>query len=689
MTDHSQRKLTFAGMLVALGVVYGDIGTSPLYVMKAIVGGNGGLATISPDFIYGALSLVFWTLTLITTIKYVLFVLRADNNGEGGVFSLYSLIRNVAPWLVVPALIGGATTLADGILTPAVTVTSAVEGLKGIPAYINYFGPSQTTVVLITITIICVLFMIQRSGTEIIGRLFGPIMLLWFTMLGVLGFMNIAGNLDIFRAFSPVYGIKLLFSANNKAGFLILGSVFLATTGAEALYADLGHVGRKNIYGTWPWVKITLLLNYFGQGAWLLRVKDNPGLQKIEDMNPFFEMMPPGFRIFGVVFATTAAIIASQALITGSYTIVSEAIKLNMMPRLKINYPAKSKGQLYIPLVNTTLWILCIGVVLFFRSSGRMESAYGLAITISMLMTTILLYNFLIKMKVMKWIAMSMAVVFGTIEMIFTISSASKFLHGGYITVIISLFILSLMALWQRAKVIERKVSKAVQLADYLEQLGQLRVDQQVPEYATNLVYLTSKFSPGLVNDEIMYSILDKRPKRAETYWFINVQVTDQAQTLAYSVENFNTDYVFKVDLLLGFNIEPKVSTYLKQIVSDLIESGELKEQRRTYSLSREHRDVGDFCFVLTHKELPTDTDLSFIDQLIMQIKLSIQKFTVSPMTWFGLEFTDVKIENVPLRLSATTPYHLTRIPVVDESKANEVYNVKRREQEKARSRFF
>jgi KUP system potassium uptake protein len=676
-------------MLVALGVVYGDIGTSPLYVMKAIVNGNGGLATISTDFIYGALSLVFWTLTLITTIKYVFFVLRADNNGEGGVFSLYSLIRNVAPWLVVPALIGGATTLADGILTPAVTVTSAVEGLKGIPAYVDYFGTSQSTVILITVSIICVLFMIQRSGTEIIGRLFGPIMLLWFAMLAIIGVMNIPSNLEIFKALSPVYGIKLLFSSTNKAGFLILGSVFLATTGAEALYADLGHVGRKNIYGTWPWVKVALLLNYFGQGAWLLNVKDNPVLQNTEDMNPFFEMMPASLRIIGVIFATTAAIIASQALITGSYTIVSEAIKLNMMPRLKINYPAKSKGQLYIPLVNSTLWILCIGVVLFFRSSSRMESAYGLAITISMLMTTILLYTYLVKMKISKWIAVPLAVGFSLIELVFTISSASKFLHGGYITVIISLLILSLMALWQRAKVIERTVTRAVNLNDHLEQLDKLRLDQTVPEYATNLVYLTSKFSPGLINDEIIYSILDKRPKRAQTYWFINVQVTDQAQTLAYSVENFDTDYIFKVDLLLGFNIKPKVSSFLRQIVGDLIDAGKLKEQRRPYSISGKNADVGDFCFVLTHKELPSDTDLQFLDQLIMRIKLNIQKFTVSPVTWFGLEFTDVKIENVPLRLEAMTPNRLIQIPVVDESKTSEVYNIKRREQEKARSRFF
>lgn len=325
-----KKKLTIGGLFITLGVVYGDIGTSPLYVMKALIHGNDGLANISDEFIYGSLSLVFWTLTLLTTIKYVSIALRADNHGEGGIFSLYTLIRKKAKWLIVPAMIGGATLLADGILTPAVTVTTAVEGLRGIPSYIEHFGSSQNTVLLITIIIISFLFMIQRFGTEVIGRLFGPIMFLWFLMLAVLGVLNTLGNWDILRSLSPYYGIKLLLSEENKSGFLILGSIFLATTGAEALYSDLGHVGRKNIYASWPFVKLSLLLNYFGQGAWLLSVKDKPSFQHIEEINPFFEMMPASFRIIGVVFATLAAIIASQALISGSYTLVSEAIKLNL-----------------------------------------------------------------------------------------------------------------------------------------------------------------------------------------------------------------------------------------------------------------------------------------------------------------------------------------------------------------------
>lgn len=654
--------LSAAGMLVAIGVVYGDIGTSPLYVMQAIISGNGGLSSVSPEFIYGALSLVVWTLTLITTIKYVIIVLRADNHGEGGVFSLYSLVRQVAPWLVIPAIIGGATTLADGILTPAVTVTSAVEGLKGIPAYIQLFGPSQTTVVGITIGIICFLFLIQRSGTDTIGKLFGPIMLIWFGMLAVIGLMNIGDNLAIFKALSPVYGIRFLFSATNKAGVMLLGSVFLATTGAEALYADLGHVGRVNIYGTWPWIKIALILNYFGQGAWLLRMKDDPALLSLDTLNPFFAMMPIDFRIIGVLLATAAAIIASQALITGSYSIVSEAIMLDLMPRLKIVYPAKTKGQLYIPIINATLWILCLGVVLFFRSSEKMESAYGLAITVSMLMTTILLYHYLIHLHLSKYFAIPIALIFAVIELAFTLSSLTKFLHGGYVTVILALSILSLMVVWWRSKQIERSVMKTAKLENFIEQLGKLRDDHQYPVYATNLVYLTSKSEPGLINDEILFSILDKRPKRADIYWFINVQVINEPQALTYSVENYGTDYVFKINLWIGFNVKPLVGTYLRQIVDDLMEAGELKHQHRTYSTSLTHMDVGDFCFILLRKELPTDTALRTLDQFIMRIKYVVQKWTVSPIDWFGLEFTDVKMEYIPVHLESSMPEKPMRI---------------------------
>ena len=657
-----KKKLTIGGLFITLGVVYGDIGTSPLYVMKALIHGNDGLANISDEFIYGSLSLVFWTLTLLTTIKYVSIALRADNHGEGGIFSLYTLIRKKAKWLIVPAMIGGATLLADGILTPAVTVTTAVEGLRGIPSYIEHFGSSQNTVLLITIIIISFLFMIQRFGTEVIGRLFGPIMFLWFLMLAVLGVLNTLGNWDILRSLSPYYGIKLLLSEENKSGFLILGSIFLATTGAEALYSDLGHVGRKNIYASWPFVKLSLLLNYFGQGAWLLSVKDKPSFQHIEEINPFFEMMPASFRIIGVVFATLAAIIASQALISGSYTLVSEAIKLNLWPRLQIIYPTNTKGQLYIPVINSILWAACIGVVLYFRTSEHMEAAYGLAITITMLMTTILLYNYLIYRNVSHFISLIVLFFFGGLETMFFLSSATKLFHGGFVTVLIALIILSIMVIWHKAYVIEHNVAKEVSLVDHVSRLEAVKADYSIPLYATNLVYLTSKSRPGKVDSEVMYSIFDKQPKRAEVYWFINVEVTDEPRTMEYVVENFGTDSVIKVKLRLGFRMEQKISTYMRQVVIDLMKSGDINKQPQKWSINEFNRNVGDFCFVIVREELSTDTELSALNRFIMQTKLSIKKLAVSPVKWFGLEYTDVKIEHVPLLLGKRKRTRLKRV---------------------------
>ncbi|WP_407371615.1 KUP/HAK/KT family potassium transporter [Carnobacterium sp.] len=662
LTTKQKKSLSISGLLVTLGVVYGDIGTSPLYVMKALIEGNGGLVSVTDEFVYGALSLVFWTLTLLTTIKYVMIALRADNHGEGGIFSLYALIRKKAVWLIIPAIIGGAALLADGILTPAVTVTTAIEGLRTIPAYVAFFGTGQETVIMITLVVITFLFLIQRFGTELIGKFFGPLMFLWFFMIGTIGLVNVVGNFDIFRSLSPVYGIKFLFSENNKAGFLILGSVFLATTGAEALYSDLGHVGRKNIYLTWPYVKICLLLSYLGQGAWLLDVKDNEQLQAIKGFNPFFEIMPDWFRMVGVTAATLAAIIASQALISGSYTLVSEAIKLKLLPRLKTIYPSSSKGQLYIPVVNTILWLSCLGVVLYFRNSEHMEAAYGLAITITMLMTTILLFNYLIVKKVPKVLAGMMIIFFGVLEVIFFISSISKFFHGGFVTIIIAATILMVMVIWHKANQIEQNIVREVSLLDYKDQLSKLRVEESIPYYATNLVYLTSKETAGMIDNEIIYSIFDKQPKRAAIYWFVNVLVTDEPRTMEYTVETFETDFIIKVQLRLGFRVPQQVSTYLRQIIIDLMADGTIEKQPQHWATNNFNQDIGDFCFVLVREELSVDSELSRRGHFIMSVKLAIKKVSVSPIKWFGLEYTDVKIEHVPLLLGNRKKTKLERV---------------------------
>lgn len=648
MTKESFDTFKISGALIAMGVVYGDIGTSPLYVMKAIIGGNGGLKEVSTTFILGAVSLIFWTLTLLTSIKYVMIALNADNHGEGGIFSLYTLVKKSGKYLLFPAMIGGATLLADGVLTPAVTVTTAIEGLRGIPSFYAVFGDNQHVIVIITMTIIFCLFMIQRLGTQKVGTAFGPIMLAWFTFLGSIGCVNFFKDMSVIRALNPYYAIHILTSSENKAGIFILGSVFLATTGAEALYSDLGHAGRKNIRVSWPYVKLCLVLNYFGQAAWILHVKDDPYYQHMDALNPFFRMMPNGFAVIGVVFATLAAIIASQSLISGSYTLVSEAIKLRLLPRMKIDYPTDQKGQLYIPAVNTLLLIGCLGIVLSFRTSERMESAYGLAITITMLMTTILLLFYLLQRGTPKVVSFVTFLFFGSIESIFFISSATKFFHGGFVAVFIALIILSIMLIWHRGNIIQEESSDRVSLYDFKDQLKELRQDKDIPQYQTNIVFLTSKIKGHQVGNEIMYSILDKKPKRAKVYWFVNVFVTDEPYTKEYYVDMMGTDYIVNVQLRLGFRVNQEVNVYLRQIVNDLMKEGKLPEQPQKYSIF-EGRHVGDFAFVLIREELTRVTELSTIDTLVMQAKLAIKKIAFDPARWFGLEYSDVMVEHVPL----------------------------------------
>lgn len=653
-------KLTLAGILVTLGVVYGDIGTSPLYVMRSVIHNNGGLQSVSEDFILGTLSLVFWTLTILTTIKYVLITLKADNKGEGGIFSLFTLVRKQAKWLIIPAMIGGSALLADGMLTPAVTVTSAVEGLQLIPSFNNLFGDNQNNIVIIVICIITILFFIQHFGTDFIGKLFGPIMLLWFCSLAFFGIINLCNDWTLLRAFSPHYAIKVLFSDENKLGFFILGGIFLSSTGAEALYSDLGHVGKRNIYLTWPFVKICLLINYFGQGAWILAAKNNPSFSAIEDLNPFFQMIPKPLLMFGIIISTLAAIIASQALISGSFTLVSEAIKLNLFPRLHTLYPSHSKGQLYIPSINRILWVVCIGIVLYFKSSESMEAAYGLAITVTMLMTSILLFNYLLKKKIPFIISLTIFVFFTTFEFSFFIANVVKFTHGGFVAVLIAFIILSVMYIWIKSYYIKMGLLENVRISDYKEQLNNLRKDDARPKFATNLVYLTNSYSSKKVEKKIMYSILDKRPKKADVYWFVHISVTDEPYQADYTVDTFGTSYIVKVQLNLGFRVEQNLNVFLRQISTELVESGEIELQSRTYTTIK-NRIVGDFRFILIQEQLSQESKLNLWESIILKLNLFIKKFTVSPSKWFGLDTSDVYIEKVPLFLGYSNPTILKR----------------------------
>ncbi len=644
----NKQKFKFGLFLVTIGIVYGDIGTSPMYVMKSILEGNGGITQVDESFIIGSLSLVIWTITLLTTFKYVLIAMKADNHGEGGIFSLYSLVRACGKWLIFPAMLGGAALLADGVLTPAVTVTTAVEGLRSIGSMDRFLGEGQTKVVVITLLIISVLFLAQRAGTSKIGKAFGPVMLTWFGFLGVVGVLKILALPTVLRAFNPLYAVQVLLSPNNKAGFMILGSVFLATTGAEALYSDMGHVGRENVYFSWPLVKICLILNYLGQGAWILLNKGDAALAAIEDLNPFFLMLPQMLRPFAVILGAMAAIIASQALITGSYTLVSEAILLDLLPHLEIRYPADTKGQLYIPKVNNILWIGCCLVVLYFRSGARMESAYGLAITVTMLMTTVLLSIYLLRVRKKRILAVLVLLVFASIEAVFFLSSLGKFMHGGYVTVILTLLLLWLMIVWHRGTQLEHRYSTRLKLRDYVSNLESLNKDTAIPMLCNNLVYLGSNNDTEYVDRDILYSILDKDPKRAQAYWFVSVNVLNEPDTMEYRVDTLGTDFIFRVRLDLGFKCSPRVNVYLRQIVQDLQATGELPEQDKKYSIYGKST-VGTFKFCMIRKSVTPKTELSAFDEFILNTKYLIRRMAGSKEQWYGLDTSSLIAENVPL----------------------------------------
>lgn len=641
-------KISAAMFLVTIGIVYGDIGTSPMYVMKSILEGNGGIGGVDRDFIIGSLSLVIWTITLLTTVKYVLIAMKADNHGEGGIFSLFALVRNNGKWLIIPTILGGAALLADGVLTPAVTVTTAVEGLRSIERMNLLLGPSQNKVVLITLIIIALLFMVQRMGTSKIGKAFGPVMLLWFLFLGVNGILKIVSLPVVLSALNPIYAVKVLLSPNNKMGFMILGSVFLATTGAEALYSDMGHVGRNNVYFSWPFVKICLILNYLGQGAWIISNQGNQALTGIEDMNPFFMMLPAGMRPFAILLGTAAAIIASQALITGSYTLVSEAINLDLLPHLEIRYPSDTKGQLYISAVNTILWIGCSSVVLYFRSGARIESAYGLAITMTMLMTTVLISVYLRHVRnkgIFSWIVL---LVFGAIEGVFFISSLGKLASGGYVTVLITLILLLVMIVWHRGTQLENKYNTQLNIRDFIDNLEALHEDESIPLMANNLVFLDGNKDFESIDRDILYSIFDKDPKRADAYWFVNVTILDKPNEMYYKVETYGTNYIFRVKLYLGFRRNPRINVYLRQIVKDLQESGELPAQEKKYSIYG-RSTVGSFKFCMIHKTVSTKSELSAPDERLLIVKNRIRSLAGSRVSWYGLDTSTVISENVPL----------------------------------------
>jgi KUP system potassium uptake protein len=654
MGSHTNSKVSAAGLLVALGIIYGDIGTSPLYVLNAILKDR----IVTDQLILGALSLVIWTLTLQTTVKYVLLTLQADNRGEGGIFSLFALVRRRRKWLVFPAMIGGAALLADGMITPPISVTSAIEGLRNIEYFHNI---GDHTIVGIVLSIIAVLFFMQQFGTASIGRLFGPVMLVWFVMLAVLGSSHLLDDLGIFKAFNPYYGINLLI--NYPKGFWLLGAVFLCTTGAEALYSDLGHCGKGNIRVSWIFVKSCLILNYLGQGAWLLSHYRGQTIKEeliTSGFNPFYGIMPDWFVLIGIAIATSAAIIASQALISGSFTLISEALRLNLWPKMKIKYPSEARGQLFVPGINTLLFIGCSGIVLYFQKATNMEAAYGLAITLCMLATTLLFSNYLVLHRVNSiWIYLFLTV-YIALEGSFLVANLEKFPHGGYIALLVGGGLFIIMFAWFKARKIKNRYVEFVRIEDYIPKIQELSNDRTVPKYATHLVYLTSANNPKEIEHKIIYSILNRKPKRADIYWFIHVDTVDDPYTLEYEVDHIIPNDIIRVEFRLGFRVQPRINLLFQKVVEDLVHNREVNITSRYESLERRNV-IGDFTFIVMEKFLSQDNELPFFERLVMKLHFWLKEISLSEEKGFGLDTSNVVVEKFPLVVAPITNIRLKR----------------------------
>ncbi|HNW57403.1 MAG TPA: KUP/HAK/KT family potassium transporter, partial [Bacteroidales bacterium] len=627
---HGINKLSFSGLLITLGIVFGDIGTSPLYTMKAII---TGAENLNESLILGSLSCIFWTLTLQTTIKYVIITLSADNKGEGGIFALFALLRKKSTWAAILTMIGGGALLADGVITPAITVTSSIEGLKLINPGIH--------VIPIVLFIFFALFFVQQYGTKVVGGIFGPVMLIWFLMLGSLGFSKLFQYPDVLRALNPVYAVRFL--TDYPGGFVLLGAVFLCTTGAEAMYSDLGHCGKTNIRVSWIFVKTMLLLNYFGQGAWLMM-----NLSSGSDAIPFFEIMPGWFLIPGIIISTAAAIIASQALISGSFTLLSEAVSLNFWPKIKITNPTSVRGQVYLPSVNWSLLIMSSLVVIFFRESANMGAAYGLAITITMIMTTLLLSGYHYQRGKAQWKVILMLVVFITIEGSFLITNLNKFKYGGWVTLLLaSIYFLSMFG-WYFGRKIKNRYISFVKLSDYLESFRDLRNDVTVPKTATNLVCIIKANDPEQVESKVIYSIFQKQPKRADKYWLLHIDRVEDPNRFEYKVNQIIPGILIRVDFHLGFKVDPKINLYFREVLEDLTKSGEITLDS-SYNSLRKHGFPGDFKFLLIERIMPRDFKLSKTDNFILLIRDIVQHISIPDVKALQLDSTNTVVEQVPI----------------------------------------
>jgi KUP system potassium uptake protein len=650
------KKLSLAGMLVTLGIIFGDIGTSPLYVFQTLIKEGG---VVNQELVLGSISCVFWTLTLQTTFKYIFITLRADNNGEGGIFSLYALVRRYGKWLAIPAIVGAGTLLADGIITPPISVTSAIEGLNLVPALSKVIVPGNELILLIVVCILLLLFFFQQFGTNVIGAAFGPVMFLWFLMLGILGSLQIVHYPLIIKALSPLYGWQLL--VDRPHGFLLLGAVFLCTTGAEALYSDLGHCGRKNIQASWIFVKTMLVLSYLGQGAWVLTRSAH---YNFTGVNPFFEIVPHWFLVPAVGIATLATIIASQALISGSFTLISEAISMNFWPRITVKYPSNVRGQIYIPSINWILCFGCIAVTAYFRTSESMTAAYGFSITVAMLMTTVLMYYFMrYKKHWPLWVVTLILCIFLTVEFTFFVFNAVKLLKRLFFLVF-EFGLIFTMYIWFKARKINNRFLNFIDLKDQIPLLNALSADQSVSKFATHLIYLTKANNSKQIEQKIIYSIISRKPKRADVYWFIHIERTDEPYTMEYSVEQLEPGKVIRVEYRLGFRIQPRVNVLFRKVIEDMISRNEI-DITSNYESLKQYKLAADFQFIILEKFLSYNNEFSIREGFILNSYFAIKRLAQTEAKAFGLDTSETRVEKIPLVVNPVSKLTLRRVDPV------------------------
>ena len=640
-------------LLAALGMIYGDIGTSPLYVLKYIVNESGGGQAVSEALVLGALSLILWSLLLLATCKGVLLLLRADNRGEGGHFALYALVRDRASWLMLPAVLGGAALLADSVLTPALTLTAAAEGSR------TLFGgasavPGPRGIVAMVLFLLSALFLLQGYGSRRTGRFLGPVMLIWFLFIGGTGAAQLPGAGAVLRAFNPLLGVRFLLSSGNSMGFALLGLVFLSVTGTEILYANLDFGGRKAITRAWPIVLLCLMLSYLGQGAWLLKqMGSSAGAASAAD--PFFQMLPGVLKLPALLLALAAAWAASQTVVNGSFTLVSEAIRLNLLPPLEMRYPSESILQEYIPAVNFLMWLFSCAAVVLFQSGQRMAAVYGLTIAVAMLTTSIMLFVYIRSKWPRDFLLRGLVAAFGIMELCFLIANLEKLLAGGVVTLLLTLLLLWAMLAWNRGQEIEGRFSSRLPLRDYLPQLKELRSDREYRKLADNLVYIDPGNDAETVDQAILYSILDRGPKRAQAYWFVTVNTASEPYRQSYRVENFGTDCVLRVQLDLGFKCSQPLTRYLRAAFLDMEKQGIVSISRREHFLSEENA-LGTFHYCILRRRASGAEDFTMAEIWALRMRNFLQGAAGIREEWYTDENTEVEVEWIPLSLIDEAP---------------------------------